>query len=104
MKGTEQKKRNQPHGQRSGVLKNNNPPCELSLLPRCSATAKTTGVRCKQASMKNGKCYWHGGKSTGAPLGNKNSIKHGLYTRDALEERKLVRQLLKDCNDRLDRM
>ena len=41
----------------------------------------------------------HGGKSTGAPKGNQNALKHGFYTRDAIEEQRYVRQLLKDSQE-----
>jgi uncharacterized protein YjcR len=37
----------------------------------------------------------HGGKSPGAPKGNKNAVKHGFYTAEALAERRFVRMLLK---------
>ena len=30
--------------------------------------------------MKNGRCRMHGGKSSGAPKGNQNALKHGSYT------------------------
>ena len=30
----------------------------------------------------------HGGLSTGAPLGNKNALKHGRYTAEAISRRK----------------
>lgn len=40
---------------------------DRALAPRCSATAKSTGERCKQAAMSNGVCSAHGGK-TGAGL------------------------------------
>ena len=92
----------QPQGQWGKDLKNGNPRCDLSLLPRCNATAKTTGVRCKQAAMKNGKCHWHGGKSTGAPVGNRNALKNGFHTREAIENGKAVQQFLKDCRAVLD--
>jgi uncharacterized protein YjcR len=29
--------------------------------------------------MPNGRCYKHGGKSTGAPKGTQNALKHGIY-------------------------
>lgn len=32
-------------------------------LKKCSATAKSTGERCGQLAMKNGKCRYHGGKT-----------------------------------------
>lgn len=47
---------------------------------RCSARSKRTGEQCKNFVMKDKKvCRFHGGKSNGAPKGNKNSIKHGAY-------------------------
>jgi len=100
--GVKNKTQNQPHGPRRGSLKNGNSPCGLFLLPRCNAMAKSTGIQCKQPAMKNGKCYWHGGKSTGAPLGNMNSFKHGMYTKDSLERQKNLRQLLKSYSDILN--
>jgi len=38
----------------------------------------------------------HGGApGSGAPRGNKNALKHGRYTREALEERRQLRALLR---------
>jgi glucans biosynthesis protein len=37
----------------------------------------------------------HGGAvGSGAPRGNKNALKHGRYTREAIEERRQLRALL----------
>ena len=57
---------------------------------QCTATSKRTGKRCKRFCQP-GKtvCKWHGGHSSGAPRGNKNSLKHGAYetiTRETLFE------------------
>jgi uncharacterized protein YjcR len=35
--------------------------------------------------MPNGRCRMHGGASTGAPKGNTNALKHGIYS-DAIRE------------------
>jgi uncharacterized protein YjcR len=35
--------------------------------------------------MSNGKCHYHGGASTGAPTGNQNAVKHGIYSAALLE-------------------
>ena len=44
----------------------------------------------------------HGGaEGSGAPKGNKNALKHGLYTREALEERRQLRQLIKASQEML---
>ena len=41
------------------------------------------------------RCRYHGGKSTGA----KNpTVKHGYYTRAAVEERKWINELIKEAN------
>jgi hypothetical protein len=38
----------------------------------------------------------HGGApGSDAPCGNKNALKHGRYTREALEERRQLRALLR---------
>jgi len=38
----------------------------------------------------------HGGApGSGAPPGNKNALKHGRYTREAIEERRQLRALLR---------
>jgi hypothetical protein len=75
--GIKIKSEKQPH--RRWVLNNGNKPLDLRTLPRCQAKAKSTGRRCGNPAMKNKRvCYLHGGKSPGAPRGNKNALKHGL--------------------------
>jgi len=53
------------------------------------------GFPCKAPAMTNGKCRWHGGRNRGAPRGNKNALKHGNYTAEAIKERRRVREHLK---------
>jgi hypothetical protein len=36
----------------------------------------------------------HGGKSPGAPKGNKNALKHGHYTAEAIAQRRKIAALL----------
>jgi hypothetical protein len=39
----------------------------------------------------------HGGAAgSGAPLGNRNALKHGLYTAESLARRRLVNRILRD--------
>lgn len=90
------KNKEQPHGHRLGWLKSGNPPCDLTKLPRCTAKAKSTGNLCRQPAMKNGKCYWHGGKGSGAPKGNLNALKDGHYTAEAIAEKKFIRKLMNE--------
>jgi glucans biosynthesis protein len=44
--------------------------------------------------MPNGRCRMHGGKSTGAPKGNRNAWKHGLRSAEHRQTRALVRALV----------
>jgi len=46
----------------------------------CGAKTRV-GTPCKNSGMKNGRCRKHGGLSTGAPKGNQNGYRHGLYSR-----------------------
>jgi hypothetical protein len=42
----------------------------------------------------------HGGANgSGAPAGNKNALKHGRYTREAIEERRQLQGLLRQSRD-----
>ena len=44
------------------------------------------------------RCRMHGGaKGSGAPRGNTNALKHGAYTREALERRADMRSLLREA-------
>jgi len=61
---------------------------------RCGAKTRS-GHPCKAPAMKNGRCRMHGGKSTGPKPGTRNALKHGYYTREAIEKRKQVAQLLR---------
>ena len=49
-------------------------------------------------AMKNGRCRYHGGKSTGAKHPHK-PIKHGRYTKEAILERRAINKFLKDARD-----
>jgi hypothetical protein len=52
-------------------------PMHLSL--RCGAKTRK-GNACQSPAMPNGRCRMHGGMSPGAPKGNRNARKHGLYS------------------------
>jgi len=44
----------------------------------------------------------HGGApGSGAPLGNKNALKHGFFAREAIAERRRLRELLRQSRDLL---
>ena len=70
--------------------------------PKCGARTRC-GTPCQSRAMLNGRCRMHGGKSPGAPKGNRNAWKHGHYTAEVIVMRKLVRQLLTDARDTVER-
>jgi uncharacterized protein YjcR len=64
---------------------------------RCGAKTRKRGT-CKSPAVQGKKrCRMHGGASgSGAPKGNGNAVTHGFFTRQAIEERKRVRELLRE--------
>ena len=100
---------NEPHANREKkpvLLKNGNPQGNPMNAPRCGAKTRS-GRPCKGPAMKNGRCRMHGGKSTGprTPEGleqsKKANFKHGLYSAEALEERRYISQLLRSSRETL---
>lgn len=66
--------------------------------PRCGAkTRKGTACRAPAVAGKR-RCRMHGGAAgTGAPKGNRNALKHGLYTREAIAMRRELAQLMREA-------
>jgi len=105
---------NEPQGRRKnpfGHLQNGNPPCDLRLLPRCQAKAKSTGKRCGNPAMKGKRvCYLHGGKSTGPKTkeglerSRKANWKHGHYSMEATTRRKYVNELIRKSKELIEKM
>jgi len=85
---------------RRGWLRNGNRPGDLHAVQRCGAKTRRGSV-CQAPAMANGRCRLHGGKSTGPRTadglerGRRANWKHGLYCKQALEEKKRVRELLR---------
>jgi hypothetical protein len=63
--------------------------------PRCGAKTRS-GESCRSPAVRGKRrCRMHGGASgSGAPSGNQNARRHGLFTGDAIAERKQIRDLL----------
>jgi len=64
--------------------------------PRCGARTRS-GKPCRSPAVEGKKrCRMHGGApGSGAPRGNKNAIKHGLYTREAIARRRQLAELMR---------
>ncbi len=77
-------------------------PLLMHLSPRCGARTRK-GTPCLAPAVRGKRrCRMHGGaEGSGAPKGNTNALKHGFYTREALEERRRLRQLVADARKTL---
>ena len=80
----------------TGTHKRNTAPMLMS--PRCGAkTRKGTSCRSPAVSGKK-RCRMHGGaEGSGAPKGNRNALKHGTYTKQALERRARLREYIREA-------
>jgi len=65
--------------------------------PRCGAKTRS-GRPCRAPAVFDKKrCRMHGGAhGSGAPKGNQNALKQGLYTKDAREERRKTRERIRN--------
>jgi hypothetical protein len=66
--------------------------------PRCGARTRRGGACRAPAVHGKPRCRMHGGADgSGAPRGNRNARKHGLFTKDGIAERRQVRAMLDDA-------
>ena len=65
---------------------------------RCGAKTRS-GKPCMAPAVSGKKrCRMHGGApGSGAPIGNQNALKSGLFTRDAIAERRALRDLIRSA-------
>jgi hypothetical protein len=61
----------------------------MQTAPRCGAKARSGAPCGSPAIAGKARCRMHGGKGSGAPMGNRNALRKGLYTKEVLawEER-----------------
>jgi hypothetical protein len=63
---------------------------------RCGAKTRSGKPCMAPAVSGKRRCRMHGGApGSGAPRGNKNALKNGLYTREAIQQRRQVQSLLR---------
>ncbi len=63
--------------------------------PRCGAKTRNSGACRSPAVHGKKRCRMHGGApGSGAPKANRNARKHGLFTGDAIAERRQIWALL----------
>ncbi len=73
--------------------------------PRCGAKTRSGGP-CKSPAVRGKRrCRMHGGApGSGAPRGNQNALKHGLYTREAVAERRQLGELIQQSRELLQKI
>ena len=66
--------------------------------PRCGANTRK-GTPCQAPAVRGkARCRMHGGaRGSGAPVGNRNALKHGMFTRQAIDERCQLRELMRNA-------
>ena len=72
---------------------------------RCGAKTRCGGACRSPAVSGRKRCRMHGGaRGSGAPRANQNARKHGLFTRNAIAERRQIQALLGDARKLLEGM
>jgi hypothetical protein len=89
--------------QRSQFVAMRDEPKQLRDAHRCGAKTRS-GMPCRSPAVRGrARCRMHGGApGSGGPRGERNGAhKHGRYTRETKELRKLVRQMTRDAETKL---
>lgn len=77
---------------------------------QCKAKSKRSGVQCRNSAAVGKKvCRFHGafsGPKTAEGIARikKANTKHGHYTKEAFDERRYFRKMLKECRESLDQL
>ena len=67
--------------------------------PRCGARTRSGGACRAPAVRGKARCRMHGGAAgSGAPRGNRNALKHGVFTKEARERRARLCKLMREAN------
>jgi uncharacterized protein YjcR len=86
----------------NGHLRNARP---MLASPRCGARTRASGACRSPAVHGRKRCRMHGGAAgSGAPKANQNARKHGLFSGDAIAERREIQALLGEARKMLEEM
>lgn len=73
-----------------------NPMSKAHEAPRCTATSKRTGERCKGPAVKGWTvCRFHGARGDHGPGKANPAYRHGMRTREWQEMRKVINDLVR---------
>ena len=75
-------------------------PSRMNQAPRCGARTRS-GKPCRSPAVRGKRrCRMHGGApGSGAPVGNRNALRHGRYTAKTIAARRAIRALLRESRD-----
>ena len=77
-----------------------NPMSKAHAAPRCTATSKRTGVRCKGPAVRGARvCRSHGAGGGHRPGRAHPSWKHGMRAREWLDERRMLNDLVREARE-----
>jgi len=66
--------------------------------PRCGARLRQGGTCALPPAAGKQRCFQHGGaRGSGGQAGNRNALKHGAYTREALAESRAINAFIREC-------
>jgi hypothetical protein len=86
----------------SGTHARNVGPMRQSL--RCGAKTRMGSPCAAPAVSGKARCRMHGGAGSGAPLGNHNALKHGLYTAEERALKQHISQLIRDSREIIEQI
>lgn len=77
----------------------------MNRAPRCGARTRC-GKSCQSPAVRGKRqCRMHGGAhGSGAPIGNKNALRHGHYTAEAIARRRAISELIRSARDTLAKL
>jgi uncharacterized protein YjcR len=76
----------------------------MNRAPRCKARSKRSGKPCRSPAVRGFKvCRMHGAGG-GAPIANRNALKHGQFTRDAITMRRELAELVREARRLVNRI
>lgn len=91
-------------GGRAEKSRNNPMRLPMHLACRCRARSKRSGLQCQAPAVRGYEvCRMHGAGG-GAPKGNKNALRHGLFAGEAIATRRGVAELTKQARTLADRI
>ena len=75
-------------------------PLPMHTSPRCGARTRS-GSPCRAPTVKGrSRCRKHGGAAgSGGQPGNTNALRHGHYTREAIERRRYIAELIRAARE-----